>query len=423
MPLTYFQPSCPPIRGAGSRGAVMGDSLTALALNAGDWTDTGYAAFLRRFCGSRISLPTSMVFATLGYTTAQIASNWLPQCLAAKPDWCVVEGGINDLLQTIPPATTIANLEAIYQSLLVAGIFVIAVPIRSTTTPSGGIPPLSATQKAQQGYINNAIKAFCAANSGITYFDVNPSFIDWATGDALAANVSVDQSNGHILDGIHDSPQGAYLFGAGLATVINGLVPARDDRFTLLADTYDPTNNPTGNLLSNGLMAGIGGTVLSGGTGTVPTGWFGDPQGLTVAFGNPAYSGYTNLTKTSMAISGTAASQFPALFSPASGWSVGDTVIAEVEADWNITSNIASIGLTIDMEDNQGHLISQTRDGYISGLGNWPTGIGSAVFRTNPFVIPANTAFMNLIGRVYTPGSGTVAAVVNWARGSMRKIS
>jgi hypothetical protein len=72
------------VSNSGSRGAVMGDSLTALALNSGNWTDIGYAAFLRRFCGSRISLPANMVFAQLGYTTEQILMNFLPRMCSSE---------------------------------------------------------------------------------------------------------------------------------------------------------------------------------------------------------------------------------------------------------------------------------------------------------------------------------------------------
>jgi hypothetical protein len=39
----------------------MGDSLTALASIDGNWTDIGYAAFLRRFCGSRVDLPAGRI--------------------------------------------------------------------------------------------------------------------------------------------------------------------------------------------------------------------------------------------------------------------------------------------------------------------------------------------------------------------------
>src|SRR5262249_44702810 len=122
------------ISNLGSRGAVMGDSLTALALDGSNWTDRGYAAFLRRFMGSQINLPASNVFATGGDTTAQILSTWVVPCVAAQPDWCIVEAGVNDLLATSPaiqPATTIANLKAIYTVLISAGIYVIAIPIRS----------------------------------------------------------------------------------------------------------------------------------------------------------------------------------------------------------------------------------------------------------------------------------------------------
>jgi hypothetical protein len=256
---------------------------------------------------------------------------------------------------------------------------------------------------------------------------VNPSFINWSTGDALPYLVQAD--------GIHDTPQGAFLFGSGLAAIVNGLAPARDDRFVLLGDTYDATYNTTGNLLravnngtveSFGLMAGSGGTLLNGATGSVPTGWFGDAKGLPVSFAQTSYDGHTNLTKSSMILNGTVSSAGLAaeLFSLTfrEWWSAGDTIIGEVEADWSIAAGINSIGLTVDAQDSSGNSLLQVLDGFDSGFGTWPTGPGIAVFRTNPLVIPAGAAFVNLHCCVY-PAAGTVNAVVNWARASLRKKS
>jgi lysophospholipase L1-like esterase len=405
----------------------MGDSLTALARIDGNWTDIGYAAFLRRFCGSRVDLPASRIFATGGHTTAQIALTWLLPCLIAKPDWCIVEGGINDLLTTLPApieaSTTIANLKLIYRSLIDAGIFVIAVPIRSTADKDGHANALSPDNRKKQGCINNAIKSFCAANSGITCFDVNPSFINWEDGNALVDLVS---------DGIHDTPKGAYLVGAGLSAVLNGLIPPRDDRFTLVGDVYDAILNPTGNLLVNGLMKGTTGAPLNGATGQIPDGWYGDAVHMPVGFAKPSYAGYTGLTKASMTLNRTIdpdplnIPQVVKLFSPADpGWSMEDYVTGEVEAEWDITSGINSIGLTVEAQDGLGRPIEHgdSSDGYDSGIGPWPAGSGSAIFRTSPLKIPANTVYLILVCKVYAANSGPVEAAVNWARASLRKIS
>lgn len=70
------------------------------------------------------------VAATGGYTTAQIVSTHLPTVLAARPAYCVVHAGTNDI-GTLTLSQTIANLTTIFDSLLSAGI----LPIATTMLP------------------------------------------------------------------------------------------------------------------------------------------------------------------------------------------------------------------------------------------------------------------------------------------------
>jgi lysophospholipase L1-like esterase len=203
-------------------------------------------------------------------------------CVAAAPDWCIVMAGLNDLFATAPPvlpATTIANLKSIYQALISAGIYVIALPIRVTgafpqTPPSPPVPVMSATQQAQQAYINTWIKNFCATTAGITYVDVNLPFIDYSV-TGIATSVA-HYAYLTATDQVHDTPEGAMVTAQAVQSFLNTIVPARDDRFTLLGDVFSATNNPTGNLIPNGLMTGINGTLGNEAQGYVPSGWHGD---------------------------------------------------------------------------------------------------------------------------------------------------
>ena len=107
--------------------------------------------------------------------------------------------------------------------------------------------------------------------------------------------------------------------------------------------------------------------------------------------------------------------------STTANFAAGETLVGEIEADWNITSGIRSIGLAVFFQ-NGGTLIASVRDGFDSGLGQWPTGAGSAVFRTEPFVVPANTTIVLLNAFVFPGDSTGTSAVVNWARASLRKV-
>jgi hypothetical protein len=78
-----------------------------------------------------------------------------------------------------------------------------------------------------------------------------------------------------------------------------------------------------------------------------------------------------------------------------------DTVVGEIEADWDITSDaIQSIYLAVYFQQG-GQLLESVTDGFNSGLGAWATGTGSAVFRTEPFKVPAGTNIITLFGFVW----------------------
>jgi hypothetical protein len=412
-----------PVISARSRGALMGDSITADAFSSNattaNWTEWGFGAWLRRFLLGRIDLPGSRVFATGGYTIAQVRDVWLPQCLAAAPDWVVVHVGKNSL-GSDTPANLAAQLKTIYDSLRLAGIFVVAIPIRCCNSPNSftGVPLL------QQGYLNNWIKNYWRTYSGGVFIDINYNYLDFSTGNAQAI---------YLRDGIHDNVTSAILMGQTLANVINGLVPAMDDRFSLLGDVYDATNNLSGNLLTNGLMAGSGGTILNGATGTPPTSWRGYRSASggtsTAAFSVTSYPSVSNLQKATMTLGGTADGRLCLLDQQFhnTNFAAGDTIVFEVEVDWNIsTANIYGIFAALNFQNVSFTLLASSYDGFYqvnSAYGVYPTGTGSVVLRTDPFVAPAATYYLDpQVGVVLANDASAVNAVVNVARASLRKV-
>jgi hypothetical protein len=206
MPFSAPTPHLPPIIAGASRGAVMGASFEANALNTTlpfpCWTTGGWVAWLRRYSKGAIDLPASRVFATGGFNSTQIINTWLGPCVAAKPAWCFVDVTNNDFNGGgFTNATAIDNLTTIITALMNAGIYVILVPCRvfGSGHPWAGAPLL------QVSYANQWMKTFCENNTGATYWDVNPLYLDFATGYA--------QANLLISDNVHDSTQGAHLRG------------------------------------------------------------------------------------------------------------------------------------------------------------------------------------------------------------------
>jgi lysophospholipase L1-like esterase len=115
--------------------------------------------------------------ATGGFTTDQIVATHLPTVLAAKPNACVVLGGINDMTigAVAVPASTIANLKTIYTSLIAAGI----LPIACTIPPKNGYTEGPAS-------LNAWISRY-ARNNGFPVLDFYSLLVDPSTSHVRVA--------------------------------------------------------------------------------------------------------------------------------------------------------------------------------------------------------------------------------------------
>jgi lysophospholipase L1-like esterase len=409
---------------------VLGDSISALAIDPdsphhGSWSNHGYVAWLRRYLKQSVNLPFSNLLAVSGVHVSSVVANQLPAAIASGADIAIVHCGINSITSTTPPpeslSTIIAGLTMIYQSLLNAGMFVIAIPIMATAAPNA----LSGANLQKFCSVNSFIASFCANTSGMLMIDVNPTYLDFSTGQA--------QSN-YLLDGIHDVQLGAMTMARLLANTISPLIPTTDDLFMHVGDVFNLTNNITGNLIANGLLqTGTGGpvgTLANGATGTVPDQWTGyrgsATSATTLAFSLVADPSLTNLNRTRMTIGGTADGVRLILQQSlsAANWVVGDTLTAEAACTWNIaTGGMTSIGLHIVCFDSSSTFLDETFDGDPNNLWHdMPVGMGTVVYRTDPLKIPANTAQINVDVTLQVPATGAVAATVDWSRFSVRKV-
>lgn len=256
------------VRQAGERSnnvGCLGDSITSNAYgsNAGAtfWQLIGYATWLRQLTRQKINLPSTNLFATSGYTTAQIITTHLPGAIAANLDVCVVHCASNDVVNTgIALATIKSNLNTIFQALLENGTAIVAIPPMPRVS-------LSATIRKRMDNINRWINEYARSHSGVRVLDMNPIFTD-------ATHASGDPISGVLLaDGIHPCVNGAYLIARELAPIVMSLIQPNEMRITSTTDVYDATHNPLGSLITNGLLNGTGGTAGTGTTGTVADSW------------------------------------------------------------------------------------------------------------------------------------------------------
>ena len=234
-----------------SKGVITGVTITNpgqpnVPFSATITTSTGSGAVISGVHNA------SGTFGVTGSFTSDMVAR-LPDVLASKTDIVVVHGGTNDIGNNIPSATTIANLELCYTSILKSGKKVIAMPI----TPRTG---MTGIQLAAMHRINSWIYSYCrgvaARSSGNLPIDIADARGYWTNGSSTA-NDPVGGATGTVAyamteDGLHPSPRGAYYSGYAVwiaAQRIMGGTPLYPVRQYNQTDGYDPVRNPAGNML------------------------------------------------------------------------------------------------------------------------------------------------------------------------------
>lgn len=168
-----------------------------------------------------------------GNVTAQMLARIQADVIAYAPGYVIVQGGGNDVTTDIDPATTIANLTAIYTLLQAAGIVVVA----TTVLPSVNVD--TTPRKLALQTINNWLRGYVRTQPGMILCDWYACVADPATMVA-ATNMTTD--------GVHPSQTGAFLLGAKLAAELSSV--------TYLADPLPDSNVESGLVLPNPRMVG-----------------------------------------------------------------------------------------------------------------------------------------------------------------------
>lgn len=151
----------------------------------------------------------SGVYATGGFTTAQILQTHIPRVIASKPSLCVVLAGRNDIYQRINLGTTLGNFRNIFTSLRQAGI----VPVVCTLSAQSGN---DAQQKTLEASINNWLVSY-ANKYGLPLVDLHSATINPQTGEWIA---------GYNYDASHPKAIGAQAMGQRLSeTLIKWIAP------------------------------------------------------------------------------------------------------------------------------------------------------------------------------------------------------
>lgn len=413
----YSAFSSPRLLAAPLRVSAIGDSIQkdAFAVGAG-WTNWGYLSWMRRFLGDRIDFPGERNYAIASKKVSEIYADQYPVALADSSNIVFDNSGTNSISVETTDAI-ITQKKAMYDGFRQAGKSVVITGIRAHKSPAAFTPD----QKKIVAYVNNYFRNYAAANNHAIFFDPDPAIIDWSTGDVLAAP---------FRDGIHDNQLSARNQGKRIADLLSPFMLLLDKGPVNVGDIFDATLNPTGNLLTNGLLAGTSGTVSNGATGTPPTSWIGQRSATgvtdTVAVSKEADAAYSTLEKAVLTLGGTGQGSqlyITQTFAMPAGINIGDTLELQAFAEWSLNQPLIAIAARLCFRDAAQAALVNLYDGNFSSVnGPLPAGdTGSGLFKIRG-PVPANTA--NL--QVYLVGipavGGSVDAVIKWSRASLRKV-
>jgi lysophospholipase L1-like esterase len=185
----------------------------------------------------------------------------IAEVIALRPGAVGIQVGTNDCLTSVADATIKANIEAIVTKCLNIGALVFLHTLPPIGTTAAGY---TTTIRNQAVRINQWIKSYARVTPGVLLIDVYGVTAAFATGEWL--------TNYHS-DGVHPTSIAAHAVGNEITTVWQAIgLQASDTFVTSAIDCYDTdTLNP--NIAQNPIMAGAGGTLNTGFTGTLPTSW------------------------------------------------------------------------------------------------------------------------------------------------------
>jgi lysophospholipase L1-like esterase len=378
--------------------------------------------WLRRIARQRFYFQPDYVTGISSMGSVHLLNVQVPQLLAVKPrpNIAMVQIGTNDN-GVLAPADTVANVLASVRKLNAAGILVFLLSV---------VP---------QGTWNNARKQWAAEVNrqywlmahdpalAVQFVDLNPTYINYATGSPIAAM--------QFSDLVHDTPTGGLTKAQKILPALEPFLPQGSELLPITtADIFDPANAPTGNMLDNGLFTGTAGTLSgAGASGQVASGWQGvnsaaDASTVTVAFSKSVHPTLSGLPQQVMTVGGVGnnaaqfrfARNFAAL--PA-GLIAGNRVYAEMDVSWANAVNIWQLWLRLSF---YGSTTREVMDGGTltpAGTAQAPLPVSaSGIMRTPPLEVPAGatSCLLRLEGQTLVNGQ-PCSMTVTAGRASFRR--
>ena len=255
--------------------ASLGDSIT-YQFNDGvpQWKRPyGYQTWAEILSGGAARFPSALNFGIGGNRTDQMLAR-VGDVIAARPDACVVMGGVNDL-RSLTAEQSMANLRQIYETLLASGILPVAVP----PLPAGILAgtALSVAEQRQLSQLRRLIRSHSLSSGGLVIADATDMLIAHGTGDGVPLG---GVPSGSIIpaavtyDGLHPAVRGAFWTGRAIASALATRLGGQPNLHDGDNDAFDAASNPTGSKIGSALSFGNGGGSVTGGAqGVAPSGW------------------------------------------------------------------------------------------------------------------------------------------------------
>jgi len=404
----------------GRRVLLLGDSITALnsSYSTAAWPATvsqmlmgGYFTWCNRFLNHRLAFDVALNKGVNSDTTALMLARFTADVVAnyASFDIAFMLAGTNDIENGVAAATTIANIQSMVNSMLLAGKVVVLYAIIPRTSIAA-----DATKRAKWSYINRVLHLWARTKAGVLFVDCTRDMADPTSSTGAVVSTCYEAT------GTHPSTLGAYYMGKRAADLLSPLLADTPDFLASAADVYDATYNPFGNKLSNpAFITGSGGTASAPCTGTVVAGGTlaqiigsftagmcvgsveAQAAGIGAVPGNKQVITWSVTTKSAF-------EGWQFVFS-ATGYSAGDVLIAEAEVDISNILRVTGFGLYLGESDNVSFPSSGADgDGYGDGVTFIPTtNITQMKLRTPPYIVQANGR--TIYWGVNMRGVGTVA--------------
>jgi lysophospholipase L1-like esterase len=357
-----------------------------------------------------------------GETTAEILAR-VDDVIRKRPDACYVQCGGNDISSVAPVIsfdTITTNLTAIVTALREAGIVVIlgTIPPRPVASWSAG-----SVQRKKYNRVNSWIRDAARRLNGVFLHDVARHLTDPTSTDGIPVSGAIGSDN------IHLTPTGARLSGVQLGTLLGKIFPTGSLEYIGgRDDLYDATDNPLGNLISNGRMNGTTGTLGAGASGAsgVATGWtIARTTGSTVTCVASKEAGDTVLGDLQVLTftlpgGGTGNDVFMLTGTVTTGPVEGEWVQGGIHMKLTATAVLADSLLFIRNAVDTTHSCQGFRNDALTNL--FPNAAIDGPIITEPFLVPASPGAWTFRQEIRMPAASVGSVVLKFGNAWFKKI-